>query len=197
MTPNCLAMMPRGPGNTLLCSARFPVALSSATVPVSATTIHRGPLAEPSCASSGTSSLTADQRPLHYTAAWLYTAAIITGETQQQTPRLIMAFQPQHSETVRLLKDHNKYCNMCYTVIVTLSNPTVSHMCVGHVLLVLFNILCITESAAGECRVAGCCIISTGTARDSSVSSGISKTCSGNTERTVGSTTAGTGWNSS
>lgn len=61
----------------------------------------------------------------------------------------------------------------------------------------LLNDLSLTELAAGECRVAGCSIISTGTAGDCSLSPGITKACSGNTECTAGSTATRTGWNSS
>jgi hypothetical protein len=38
-----LATMPRGPGNALLSRACLAAALSPATAPVSAATIHRGP----------------------------------------------------------------------------------------------------------------------------------------------------------
>jgi hypothetical protein len=41
--PDCLATMPCGPGTTPLSRARYPAALSPATAPVSAATIHREP----------------------------------------------------------------------------------------------------------------------------------------------------------
>jgi hypothetical protein len=66
-----------------------------------------------------------------------------------------------------------------------------------HVSVDLLNIPSIIELAAGECRIAGCCITSTGTIGDCSLSSGITKACSGNIECTVGSTITRTGWDSS
>jgi hypothetical protein len=42
-TPDFPATMPREPGTTLLSRLRFPAALSTATAPASAATIHRGP----------------------------------------------------------------------------------------------------------------------------------------------------------
>ena len=65
--PDCPATIPCGPGTTPLSRAHFSVALSPATAPAPAGTIHRAPWPV-SRASSGTSLLAADQMPLHHTA---------------------------------------------------------------------------------------------------------------------------------
>jgi len=67
--------------------AHFPVAFDLQLHLSLAAKVNRGPLAKPSHSSSGTALLSADQRPLHYTATQLYTAVIIAGENPLADPQ--------------------------------------------------------------------------------------------------------------